>query len=195
MPNARVSNGLDALRLIFASYLCPLGADEIPQIKATVGLPVIQELMGGCSLTCAFPWNAVVGDSSAADKIADLNDGDASTAWTGAQSGDKLVFKFPANLPQELNGTPLYGIDIVNGRLDPESGFKNFGRIKALRLFHNNRPLYTILLADSRRWQQVTFPDVYLNIGDTLALEILETYPGKMAPTAAITEIVLQGAH
>jgi hypothetical protein len=181
---------------LFLLFTCGLLAtDDIPQIKAKVAMPVIQELMGGCSLTCAFPWSTVVGDSLAANKIADLNDSDAGTAWTGARVGDKLVFKFPANLPRELNGTPFYGLDIANGRLDPESGFKDFGRIRALRLFHNKRPLYTILLADTRRWQQVTFPDVYLNVGDTLALEILETYPGKMALTAAITEIVLQGAH
>jgi hypothetical protein len=43
--------------------------------------------------------------------------------------------------------------------------------------------------------QKISFPDVYLNIGDTLTIKILEIYPGKMASTAAITEIVLQGAH
>jgi hypothetical protein len=55
--------------------------------------------------------------------------------------------------------------------------------------------LYTIQLADTKRWQKTSFPDVYLNIGDTLALEILEIYLGKTGSTAAITEIVLQGAH
>jgi hypothetical protein len=52
-----------------------------------------------------------------------------------------------------------------------------------------------IELADTRRWQKVNVPEVYLNIGDILALEILEIYPGKSGSTAAITEIVLQGAH
>lgn len=172
-----------------------LGAEEIPQLKAKAGMPVIQELMGGCSLTCAFPWEAVTGTSTFGDGIAALNDADSLTAWTNAQTGDTLIFKFPSNLPRELNGTPFYGVDIANGRLHPESGFKEFGRIKTIRLCHNNQPLCTIGLADTRRWQHVTFPDVYLNVGDTLAIEVLDTYPGKKEQTAAITEIVLQGAH
>jgi hypothetical protein len=105
------------------------------------------------------------------------------TAWTNAQIGDTLIFKFPSNLPRELNGTPFYGVDIANGRLHPESGFKEFGRIKTIRLCHNNQPLCTIRLADTRRWQHVTFPDVYLNVGDTLAIDVLDTYPGKKEQT------------
>jgi hypothetical protein len=53
----------------------------------------------------------------------------------------------------------------------------------------------TIRLGDTRRWQHVTLPDVYLNVGDTLAIEVFDTYPGKKEQTAAITEIVLHGAH
>ena len=35
--------------------LC-LPAQWLPTIKAVVGQPVLQELMGGCSMRCAFPW-------------------------------------------------------------------------------------------------------------------------------------------
>jgi hypothetical protein len=31
---------------------------------AKIGPSVIDELMGGCSLTCAFPWDAMAGDSA-----------------------------------------------------------------------------------------------------------------------------------
>jgi hypothetical protein len=117
------------------------------------------------------------------------------TAWTNAQAGDTLIFRFPSDLPRELDGTPFYGIDIANGCLHPESAFKDFGRVKTIRLFHNGKALFVIHLADSPRWQHVTFPDVYLSIGDTLAIEVLETYPGRKEATAAISEIVLQGAH
>ena len=171
-----------------------LWAEDIPELKAKMGPPVIDELMGGCSLTCAFPWDAIPGDSGSS-KISALNDSSSLTAWTSARVGDRLVFKFPANLPRSLNGTPFYGVDIANGRIHPESGFKDLGRVKRIRLFHNGQPLYTIQLADTRRWQKTSFPDVYLNIGDTLSLEIMEVYPGKTGSTAAITEIVLQGAH
>ena len=96
-----------------------LGAEEIPQLKARAGMPVIQELMGDCSLTCAFPWEAVTGTSTFGGGIAVLNDADSLTAWTNAQIGD------------------------------------------------------------TRRWQHVSFPDVDLNVGDTLAIEVLDTYPRK----------------
>lgn len=168
---------------------------EEAQLTARIGKPVVQELMGGCSLTCAFPWQAVATPSNSAGSVAALNDTNSSTAWTNARMGDLLVFKFPPDLPRELNGTPFYGIDIANGCLHPESAFKDFGRVKTIRLLHNGHALYVIRLADTRRWQHVTFPDIYLNTGDTLAIEVLETYPGGKEPTAAISEIVLQGAH
>jgi hypothetical protein len=136
-----------------------LWAEDIPELKTKMGPPVIDELMGGCSLTCAFPWDAIPGDSGSS-KISALNDSSSLTAWTSARVGDRLVFKFPANLPRELNGTPFYGVDIANGRIRPESGFKDLGRVKTIRLFHNNQPLYTIQLADTRRWQKASFPDV-----------------------------------
>jgi hypothetical protein len=41
-----------------------LGAEEIPQLKAKAGMPVIQELVGGCSLTCAryCQWASASGE-------------------------------------------------------------------------------------------------------------------------------------
>jgi hypothetical protein len=185
------------MRLVFpVLFACGiLHAGETAQLKTRIGRPVVEELMGGCSLTCAFPWEAMAAGSSSNGKIAALNDADSLTAWRNAHRGDTLVFKFPSNLPRQLNGTPFYGIDIANGCLHPESDFKEFGRVRTLRLSHNNQPLYIIQLADTRRWQHVTFPDVHLNIGDTLAIEVLDTYPGKSEGSAAITEIVLQGTH
>jgi hypothetical protein len=81
-----------------------LGAEEIPQLKAKAGVPLIQELMGDCSLTSAFPWEAVTGTSTFGGGIGALNDADSDadslTAWTNAQIGDTLIFKFPSNLPR-----------------------------------------------------------------------------------------------
>ncbi len=172
-----------------------LHAQNVAELRARTGKPVIQEMLGGCSLTCAFPWQAFARSSNSAGGVSALNDADAFTAWTNARVGDRLVFKFPPDLPRELNGTPFYGIDIANGRLHPEGSFQGFGRIKTIRLLHNGHTLYVIHLADTRRWQHVTFPDVALNIGDTLAVEVLDIYAGRTESTAAITEIVLQGAH
>lgn len=168
-------------------------AAGVPVLKAKVGPPVIDELMGGCSLTCSFPWDAISGSEKA--KIAALNDSHAATAWTDAKVGDRLTFRFPPNLPRDLNGTPFYGIDIANGRISSLSEFQEYGRIKSLTLFHNGQQIYEIRLADTWRWQKIEFPDVFLNVGDTLALEIREVYPGRKFATAALSEVVLQGAH
>ena len=168
-------------------------AADIPKLKAKVGAPVIDELMGGCSLTCSFPWDATSGNSKF--KMGVLNDSQSSTAWTDGKIGDRLIFRFPADLPRELNGTPFYGIDIANGRIKPLSDFQEYGRVKSMILFHNGQAIYEIRLADTWRWQKIEFPDVLLNVGDVLALEIRKIYPGRKFATAALSEIVLQGAH
>lgn len=179
--------GLLGLLVVMWCDILPAQAILTPR----VGPPVIQELMGGCSLVCAFPWLASCGES----RIAEINDNDASTAWTSIQPGDNLVIRFPKNLPRDLNGTPFYGIDFANGRIHPLTEFKDYGRVKTVRLLRNGGPLYQIRLADTPRWQKVAFPDVLLNVDDTLTLEVIDTYPGQIHSAAAMTEIVLQGAH
>ena len=194
VPGARALKDLlsfPQLALLFSLLAGVAVGGEPLSLKAKPGPPVLQELMGGCSLTCSFPWTARSEEGENAGLTA-LNDADALTAWTTARVGDRLVFQFPKNLPRELNGTPFYGVDVANGSRE---NFAGFGRVKTLLLSHNGKPLYLIQLADSRRWQKVEFGDIFLNIGDTLALEIVEIYPGTKSTGAALTEIVLQGAH
>ncbi len=179
--------------LVAVSLGVGLQAGGIPSLKARVGSPVLQEMMGGCSLTCSFPWKAESGEAQR--QIAGLNDSRADTAWMGAKVGDTLTFRFPADLPRDLDGTPFYGVDVINGVIDPLADFKTYGRVKELILSHNGRPVLEIRLADRSRWQRVEFDDIYLNVGDTLSLEIASIYPGEAPNDAAITEIVLQGAH
>lgn len=182
---------LGLLGLLVALW-CDILPAQTPQVlTARVGPPVIQELMGGCSLVCAFPWMASCGDS----KVAAINDNDAGTAWMAIHPGDKLVIRFPKDLPRDLDGTPFYGIDFANGRIHPLTEFKAYGRVKTVRLSRNGEPLYLIRLADTPRWQKVGFPDVLLNVDDTLTIEVVDIYPGQTQPVAAMTEIVLQGAH
>ncbi len=170
-----------------------LAAADVPRLKAKVGSPVVTEFMGGCSLTCAFPWAADVAGGQ--DRLSMLNDARADTAWTGAKVGDRLTFRFPADLPRDLDGTPFFGVDIANGVANPLADFKKYGRVKELLLSHNGRPAFTIRLSNTWRWQRVTFDDIFLNVGDTLELEIVAVYPGEAGRGAALTEIVLQGAH
>ena len=127
-----------------------------------------------------------------------LDDNDASTAWIDPNPtiGTKLQFQFPAKLPPELNGTPpFYGFDIANGVIRPSKAFKDHARIKKAKLFYNGKALYFVVFGDTYRWQHVNFADIMANQGDNMILEILDVYPGTKSPNAAVTEIILQGAH
>ena len=175
---------------------------RVPVVKAVVAEPVLEELMGGCSLRCAFRWSVeatVAGGKPTAVKS--LNDESAQSAWIAhpppqkSSVGAKLRLVFPKKLAPELEGeTPLYGLDLINGHWKTEALWKQHGRIRKARLFYNQRPVFDIAFADSRRWQRVTFPDVFVRSGDSMTLEILEVYPGESGGTA-VSEIVLQGAH
>ena len=178
-------------------------AQDLPVLKPRVTEPVLQELMGGCSLRCAFPWEVmVVPAPNAAIKTPQpdyaTNDNYAASAWidqNASSIGTKLVFSFPKKIPKVLEQTPFYGFDIANGNLKSEALWKETARVKKARMYYNNKPLYDIEFADTRRWQSFSFDDIFIRQGDTMTLEILEVYPGTKSQSAAITEVVLQGAH
>jgi len=185
-----------SLLLLICLALPRLAAADPQLIQAQVTHPVVQALMGGCSLRCAFPWETTtIVPGKSPSPVYTLDDNDASTAWTDAVVGTKLSFQFPKKLPKELNDTPFYGFDIADGQINPESQFKAYGRIKKMRLFYNGRAFADVALADTRRWQEISFDDIMARQGDIFSIQILEVYPGTKYPTAAITELILQGAH
>ena len=198
--------GMLALRcLVPLLLLFPtlLRAQNLPTLKPRIGPPVLQELMGGCSLRCAFPWEVVaVSPQSPTGKnerpVYETNDDDASTAWiddSPSSIGTKLIFRFPKKLPKELEETPFYGFDLANGCIKSEQQWKLYGRVKRAKLYYNNKPLYYVEFADTRHWQTISFDDIMIRQGDSMTLEILEVYPGTKSQGVAITELVLQGAH
>ena len=77
----------------------------------------------------------------------------------------------------------------------PLKAFKDYARIKKAKLFYNGKALYYIVFGDTYRWQHVNFADIMANQGENTILEILDVYPGTKSPNAAVTEIILQGAH
>jgi hypothetical protein len=170
-------------------------------IKAEVAEPVVEELMSGCSLKCAFPWQATVQLPSdpKTQPVKALNDASALTAWVSPAGstgvGVRFSFVFPKRFPAGMDGqVPLYGMDLVNGNWKNEDDWKSFGRIKRARLSYNGRPIGDVTFADSRRWLKVIFPDIMMRSGDVMTVEVLETYPGTKAGLA-VSEFVLQGAH
>ncbi len=184
------------LILLFCLALPRLASADPMLIQAVVSHPVVPELMGGCSLKCAFPWttSAVLPGKSPVP-VYTLDDNDKDTSWNDGVIGAKLTFEFPKKLPKELNDTPFYGFDIADGNIKTDSSFTEYGRVKKIRLFYNGHAFADVALADTRRWQEVSFDDIMAREGDIFSIQILEVYPGSRYPTAAITELILQGAH
>ncbi len=164
--------------------------------KLKVAEPVLEELMGGCSMKCTFAWSVEVvsGGKRAATKA--LNDEKATSAWTAAGAELPVIhFAFPKRLPKEMEGqVPFYGVDFINGHWATEELWEKHARVRKARLLYNGASMGVLNFSDSRRWQRVEFDDIMVRSGDVLSLEVLEVYPGK-GGGLALSEVVLQGAH
>lgn len=175
-------------------------AAVVPAVKAKTEEPVLEELLSGCSLRCSFQWTVEVTAAASGQgrAVKMLNDESAQTAWVagdGNAVGTRFRLVFPKKLPTEMEGaTPVYGIDLINGYWASDELWDQHARLKRARLYYNGKPIRDVQFADSRRWQRLTFPDFFVNSGDSMTLEVLEVFPGKGRPLA-ITEIVLEGGH
>lgn len=169
--------------------------ENLPVLHAKVTYPVLQELMGGCSLRCAFFWETLGGNP--AKPAAELCDDDAMTGWMppGDWQNSPIIFQLPKKLPPDCRDTPLYGISIANGKIQSLQDFRSFARAKRITLSVNHKALARLQLADTWKWQDFHFADILLNQGDVIRLTIDETYPGSHSQQPVITEIVLQGGH
>ena len=144
--------------------------------KLKVAEPVLEELMGGCSMRCTFGWSVEVvsGGKRAATKV--LNDESATTAWIA--TGPELPvfhFAFPKRLPKEMEAqVPFYGVDFINGHWATEELWQKHARVRKARLLYNGSLLAVLNFADSRRWQRMELEDIMVRSGDVLTLEVLE---------------------
>jgi hypothetical protein len=132
-------------------------------IESTVGHPVVPELMGGCSMKCAFPWTTeAILPGQHPDPVYTLDDNCKDTAWTDAVVGAKLTFTFPRKLPAELNGTPFYGFDIANGDIQTEDTFKEYGRIRGAGRTSSLTTSWPHRAMSSRckSWRSIPAPDI-----------------------------------
>ena len=196
MPPKSVFVALSLLALVGISST--VHADALPLLRPKVGDPVLQELMGGCSLRCAFFWETLAGSSKSRLKPAsELCDDDAMTSWISSSPGpgEIIQFRIPKKLPKDCRDTPFYGMNIANGVIRTLEEFRGYARVKTMTLSVSHKPIARLHLADTWRWQDFHFEDVMLNQGDLIELTIDEIYPGKTSQQPGITEIVLQGAH
>ncbi len=193
-------NRSSPLLLAVCLGVVPALAKALPILTAITDHPVVPELMGACSMKCAFPWTVEATEPSEARPygVVILNDEKPAPAWMPRRTSidTKLTFRFPRKIPAEMEGNvPFYGFDIINGDWATDAKWKTSARVKKARMYYNNKPLYDVLFADTRRRQRVHFDDIMVHSGDSLTLEILELYPGDKSTAVAISELVLQGAH
>lgn len=180
---------------VFLGQFQTLTAENIPTLHAKVTYPVLQELMGGCSLRCAYFWETLGGEP--AKPAPELCDDDAMTGWMPSRDWQNapITFHLPKKLPPECRNTPFYGLSVANGMIQTLQDFRSYARVKTLGLSLNKKPIARLRLADTWKWQEFHFEDLFLNEGDIIGLSIEEIYPGKDSQQPVITEIVLQGGH
>lgn len=82
---------------------------------------------------------------------------------------------------------------ILNGMQYSEEDFENNGRIKTLTVYINDEPFATVTLLDQMGPQEIELSmlSAYTMVNKTIKVEfrIIDIYPGKEFPEAAITEI------
>jgi len=183
------------LGLMISGQAEATSASSIPDIYPKVTYPVLQELMGGCSLRCSFFWETLGGNP--AKPAQELCDDDAMTGWMAPRDWKNapITFHLPKKLPPECRNTPFYGLSIANGMIESLQSFRSHARVKAMTLARNGKAIARLHLADTWKWQDFHFADVAVNQGDVISLSIDEIYPGKDSQLPVITEIVLQGGH
>ena len=90
-------------------------------------------------------------------------------------------------------------VKILNGYVKSAQEWQEYARIKQLKLYHNNKPLATLELEDSRslQWFDIGLlgnePQAKVRPDWTLKFEILEVYPGKKYEEVAISELYFDG--
>ena len=132
------------MRLNIILVLCVIATaafgKDLPTLKAEVGYPVVPELMGGCSMKCAFPWTVdAMEPGQGKYNVVVLNDNAAVPAWMprSASIGTKLTFHFPKKLPKEMeDNVPFYGFDIINGDWASDAKWKASARVKKARMYY-----------------------------------------------------------
>ena len=186
---------LVVLSMVFTTRVWSLPPENLPVLHGKVTYPVLQELMGGCSLRCAFSWETLGGNPL--EPAPELCDDDATTGWMAPRDwqNSPIIFRMPKKLPADCRDTPLYGISIANGKIQSLQDFRSFARAKKMTLSVNHKAIARLQLADTWKWQDFHFDDILLNQGDFISLKIDEIYPGSHSQQPVITEIVLQGGH
>lgn len=181
---------------------------ELKTIKSKL-LPEYEaeDFINHCSLGCAMGWDLESSSSLAKQRnnsydVMMLKDGSPNTAWVEGVSGDGIgeyvLFKFPKiKFTESAIGDKINfnGFLMLNGYLKNEKTWKNNSRVRKIKIYHNDTPIYAVDLFDSMKLQEISFDTVWLRHGDTVKVEILEVFKGLKYSDTAITELEPTGAH
>ncbi|MBT5954152.1 hypothetical protein HOG98_05465 [bacterium] len=125
--------------------------------------------------------------SSSLKSLKFILDNDQSTAWVSSKkgAGDTIDLKTETT-------TILDGIYIYNGNIG--ENWKEYARIKTLKIYANKIHIGTVQLIDSPEPQGINYfsnMNLFYHKGDSLTLEITDTYPGETFQSPSITDIYL----
>ena len=128
-----------------------------------------------------------------------LYDEDYQTSWAegveGYGIGEKITFDFDGVV------AGFTGIEIANGDYASEDSWKNYSRVKKMKLSFNGEPMFILNLKDEMG-NQVFSWDKELNVKDeellrefTVTLEIMDVYKGDLYDNTVISEVLPSGCY
>lgn len=164
----------------------------------------VEHMSGWCSLGCAMGWHVDASSYllSQGDNHYDpskFDDEVYTTAWVegveGYGIGEYMLLIFTKEDFHGMDSINLWGFHIVNGYCKSKVTWEANSRVKLLKIYHNDKPLFFINLHDSMYVQAVGFDQIWLKPDDEIKAEIIEIYPGTRYEDTAITEFIPLGAH
>lgn len=200
---------MDKLRILFGVVFilgaCGGVSADIDTLTAELDPEAELEHMGDwCSLGCAMGWHETASSYLAPQggnyyDAARFDDGVPSTAWVegvdGYGIGEYMFLYFTEEDFHKMDSINLWGFNIVNGYCKNEKTWQANSRVKFLKVYHNDAPLFYIRLHDSMYLQSVGFAQVWLKPGDEIKAEIKGIYPGTKYDDTAVSEFIPLGAH
>jgi hypothetical protein len=199
---------LVGLFLILSASNTLAGNKTVPLIKAEVLEPISpkEDISQSCSLGCALGWKVSASSTLKSQRgshygVKYIDDGLIRTAWVeGAKDYgvcEYITFNFPKSKWVYISGDKINfnGFRVVNGYLKNPRTWKQNSRVKIMRIYLQEVPLYDVLLDDSMTLQEVRFDSVYIKPNDAVKVEIRDVYKGSRFSDTAISELVPMGAH
>lgn len=143
----------------------------------------------GCNWYCGGRIDTIT--SSSKKHSGFISDFDFGKPWISDEKSDgKHYVKYHFN-PESVRVSTII---IVNGYVKSKDLYKEYSRVKKLKMYVNGKPYVILNLQDVKDEQVFNFKPIGLKRGNnrTVTFEILEAYKGQILETA-ISEIYFEG--